>query len=48
MICPSGKRRYRRRRYAIRALRRIQSHGMSVRTVYRCPDCDGFHLTSRR
>lgn len=44
----SGKRRYpseaRAMNTAIRALHREQATGLRV---YRCPVCDGYHLTSR-
>jgi hypothetical protein len=46
--CPSGKRTYRSHSDARRALRRIQSMpgDLNIRNVYRCRDCDKFHLTS--
>lgn len=43
------KRGYRRRRFAKRALRHMQSfpgHGRKPRRIYRCDRCGLFHLTS--
>lgn len=48
IVCPSGKRRYVRRRFALRDLKRAQARGATVRRVYECPSCAGYHMTSKR
>ena len=44
--CSTGKRRYRRSKYAKRAKKSMQTLGFKVKDVYRCPECNGWHLTS--
>ncbi len=57
-LCPSGKIRYRDRRMAVDALHHAQNVGAlaleltgatsrNETRIYACPDCAGFHLTSR-
>lgn len=43
----NGKMRWHRRRDAIKQLHRLQSNGIPVKRVYRCPGCNMFHLTSQ-
>jgi hypothetical protein len=48
--CPTGKKRYASKYAAKVALRRQQGHEGSdnpSRKAYRCPDCGGWHLTTR-
>lgn len=52
MKCPSGKTRYRDRIGALLALASTQRRDGSRRPktekrAYRCPDCRGWHLTSK-
>lgn len=44
--CPSGKRCYSSKRLAKQAAKKARA--TTRLWVYRCPSCDGFHLTSRR
>lgn len=44
----ADKRRYRTRWDAKRALKHIQTMGLSVRRIYRCHACREYHLTSQR
>jgi hypothetical protein len=44
--CPSGKRAFRARRDAKKALRQAKARGVNVKRYYRCPRCNYFHLTS--
>jgi hypothetical protein len=47
--CGSRKLAWATKSDARRALRQVQSKpGTSVQRVYRCPDCDTWHLTSSR
>lgn len=48
IVCASGKRRYVRRRDAKKDLKRAQARGATVRRVYECPHCGGYHMTSKR
>lgn len=48
--CPSGKRRFRDHREAVAALAVARSSWSSrrrERRCYECPECRGWHLTSR-
>jgi hypothetical protein len=48
--CRSGKVRYRDRDQALRSVRLIQGRSgrqRLPRRAYQCPDCGGWHLTSR-
>ncbi len=50
MTCPSGKRRYRDRigaQLALAVIRRRDSRQRRETRAYPCPDCRGWHLTSR-
>lgn len=46
VACPSGKRCYSSKRLAKQAAKKARA--TTRLWVYRCPSCDGFHLTSRR
>jgi hypothetical protein len=49
--CPSGKVRFRddlAARLALATASRKREGGKSERRTYRCPQCAGFHLTSKR
>lgn len=45
--CPSGKTRFRDHESAARALRRPSSRSVVPVRVYLCPQCKGWHLTSK-
>lgn len=47
MSCPSGKRRWVSDSRAVLEAWRAECRGVPC-TIYRCPNCGGFHITSQR
>lgn len=45
--CPTGKYRYRNRRLTLQAISLARKGGATVQTAYRCPTCNGWHMTSQ-
>ncbi len=45
--CTSGKITFASKRDAKRRLLQLQTAGVRLTTVYRCPECGGFHHTSQ-